>query len=371
MHRNAPKSQNSTHVYDKDIKLTEKQLKQMQDNRNRPVVELFKEMQIEGRLQSILLYALGMINEKQEAGGGAETAGPDDVSVRSIDFFRRIAKYLRSIGYYGDSPFMMANYGSSEYSQAFSRVGSLFRNVYIVNDDLEMQDLETSKEEANSSEEARPLLSSVEMNYNNTPIKLPAAGGVIASIHFLPILERLLQAPGTLPSANAPAAMKTRRCLRATIITKRPLLVSKEAVEAGRSYGSLATFTIPPCPSTLGNVHPVRAYQQTHHIEAAPMGTYLVMLSMALGSDKGEELTDEALNKNRQVMERVIEELLGFSVAGMHAEGQPADGNTVWYEFQGGSQSQEDDKAADTTEKTATEPKTEQQEEDEHSAVAG
>lgn len=27
MHKNAPKSQNSTHVYDKDIKLTEKQLK--------------------------------------------------------------------------------------------------------------------------------------------------------------------------------------------------------------------------------------------------------------------------------------------------------------------------------------------------------
>lgn len=42
-HKNA-KSQNSTHVYDKDIKLTEKQLKQMQENRNRPVVELFKEM---------------------------------------------------------------------------------------------------------------------------------------------------------------------------------------------------------------------------------------------------------------------------------------------------------------------------------------
>ena len=39
---------------------------------------------------------------------------------------------------------MMANYGSSEYSQAFSRVGSLFRNVYIVNDDLEIQDLATA-----------------------------------------------------------------------------------------------------------------------------------------------------------------------------------------------------------------------------------
>ena len=71
-------------------------------------------------------------------GGLANQKGPMDSTVRSIDFFRRIAKYQRSIGYYGDSPFMMANYGSSEYSQAFSRVGSLFKNVYIVNEDLEI-----------------------------------------------------------------------------------------------------------------------------------------------------------------------------------------------------------------------------------------
>lgn len=37
----------------------------MQENRDRPIIELFKEMQIESRLQYILLYALGMINEKQ------------------------------------------------------------------------------------------------------------------------------------------------------------------------------------------------------------------------------------------------------------------------------------------------------------------
>lgn len=38
------KSQNSTHIYDKDIKLTEKELQQMQEKRNQPIVELFKSM---------------------------------------------------------------------------------------------------------------------------------------------------------------------------------------------------------------------------------------------------------------------------------------------------------------------------------------
>ena len=62
--RQKKKSQNSTHVYDKDIKLSEKELQQMQEKRNQPVVELFKSMQIDERLENILLYALGMINQR-------------------------------------------------------------------------------------------------------------------------------------------------------------------------------------------------------------------------------------------------------------------------------------------------------------------
>jgi RAB protein geranylgeranyltransferase component A len=91
---------------------------------DKPIINLLNEQKIEERLRNILLYALGMINQNQE----------DNLQqIKSLEFFTRITKYLRSIGYYGDSPFMMCNYGSSEYSQAFSRVGSLYRNVYIVN----------------------------------------------------------------------------------------------------------------------------------------------------------------------------------------------------------------------------------------------
>lgn len=60
-------------------------------------------MKIEKRLVDILLYALGMINSNPE-------------NVKTSEFYQRISKYLRSIGYYGDSPFMMCNYGSSEYA---------------------------------------------------------------------------------------------------------------------------------------------------------------------------------------------------------------------------------------------------------------
>ena len=41
--------------------------------------------------------------------------------ISTFDFFARIQKYMRSIGYYGASPFLLSNYGSSEYAQALSR----------------------------------------------------------------------------------------------------------------------------------------------------------------------------------------------------------------------------------------------------------
>ena len=73
---------------------------------------------------------------------------------------------------------MMCNYGSSEYAQAFSRVGSLFGNVYIVNDDIEVQDVKTEGGKVKS----------IEINYNDLPIKLNTSGdkpgGLIVDHHF-------------------------------------------------------------------------------------------------------------------------------------------------------------------------------------------
>ena len=72
---------------------------------------------------------------------------------------------------------MMCNYGSSEYSQAFSRIGSLFGNVYIVNDELDFQEVKAD-EETN--------IKSIEINYNDLPINISAAesGGLILGYHY-------------------------------------------------------------------------------------------------------------------------------------------------------------------------------------------
>ena len=74
-------------------------------------------MGIKKKMQDLLLYAIGNVNENQFLADSQIHLE----KITTFQFFERIQKYLRSIGYYGDSPFMVSVYGTSEYSQAFSR----------------------------------------------------------------------------------------------------------------------------------------------------------------------------------------------------------------------------------------------------------
>ena len=97
--------------------------------------------------------------------------------VDTFSFFERIQRYLRSIGYYGDSPMLSCVYGSSEYAQAFSRTGSIFGNVYIVNTEVE---LTKCNFETDPNDPSKTKFCSIEYNYNNTPLQ-PKSGILVGS----------------------------------------------------------------------------------------------------------------------------------------------------------------------------------------------
>jgi len=78
---------------------------------------------------------------------------------------------------------MMVNYGCSEYAQAFSRIGSLHRNVYIVNEKIKLQKILLNEQ---------LQFIGLETNYNNELIRIdPSKGGLIVSSHYTPIVSEL------------------------------------------------------------------------------------------------------------------------------------------------------------------------------------
>lgn len=68
-------------------------------------------------------------------------------------------------------------YGSSEYAQAFSRTGSIFGNVYIVNDEVEISRCNFVQDE---QEPGKLRFESVEYSYNETPLR-PKKGVLVGS----------------------------------------------------------------------------------------------------------------------------------------------------------------------------------------------
>lgn len=182
---------NSTHVYDKEIELRKSDQELCFKLKDASVSEFFQELNVKEKMQNILLYAIGQVNEVQQQ--------PKVENISTFEFFERMQKYLRSIGYYGSAPFLMATYGSSEYGQAFSRVGSLHQSIYIVNKDIGINKL-------NISEEGN--FESVELSLGEG--KIPVKQGLIVSKDY----EHLV---------NQKEAKVKSLCLRMTLITKKTL----------------------------------------------------------------------------------------------------------------------------------------------------
>jgi len=100
-------------VYDKlDIELSKSDFELLVSYKDKPIAEFLAKLGIEKQLQDILLYAIGCFNASQSQEEGTSPRS----TVDTFSFFERIQRYLRSIGYYGDSPMLTAVYGSSEYA---------------------------------------------------------------------------------------------------------------------------------------------------------------------------------------------------------------------------------------------------------------
>ncbi|CAI2387607.1 unnamed protein product [Moneuplotes crassus] len=249
------RDQNSTHTYEKDIYVTEKEDAEFESYRDKPIAEYLEHHKIDSGLCYILLYALGNVNESQEK--------PEDISlekVSTLEFFARISKYLRSIGYYGHTPMLMANYGTSEYVQSFSRVGSLFGAIYMLNDtDLSISDPVIVENK----------LESIELSLNETPLR-PTEGFIVGKEY-----EHLFTAEET-------SLFTEETCY--PIVCQRMVIVSH--IQLSKSEKGPPIFSIPPKAVNeerkfdLDNKHPIRIIQQGFGSGITPRGFYCYHISM-------------------------------------------------------------------------------------------
>lgn len=89
--------------------------------------KLFLEKFYSEKIQKLIKIILANINSNDE-------------EEYKLDFvIERIYKYLISLQVYDDSPLIYSIYGSSEFSQALSRVACVFGTIFIVNENLRFE----------------------------------------------------------------------------------------------------------------------------------------------------------------------------------------------------------------------------------------
>lgn len=241
------RDQNSTHTYEKDVYVSEKEDIEFETYKNSPISNYLEHHKIDSKLCYMLLYALGNVNESQE---NIDQLVLEKISTQ--EFFARIAKYLRSIGYYGHTPMLMANYGTSEYVQSFSRVGSIFGSIYILNE----KDYTINKPGIVDGK-----LESINFSLNSTPLT-SKQGFIIGKEYehiFYPEVTDLFSAQRCFPIV----------CQRMVVITH---------IELSSDGHGPPIYSIPPC-SLLNNPHPIRMIQQGVGSNITPGGIFCYHIS--------------------------------------------------------------------------------------------
>lgn len=158
---------------------------------------------------------------------------------------------------------LMANYGTSEYVQSFSRVGSIFGAIYILND----RDLSISNPVINEDK-----LETIDFSMNATPLR-PKEGFIIGKEY-----EHLFN------KAVEDDLFTSEKCY--PIVCQRMVIITH--IELANSDRGPPIFSIPPTGINeeeskafdLQNKHPIRIIQQGASSNITPRGFYCYHVSM-------------------------------------------------------------------------------------------
>jgi Rab GDP dissociation inhibitor len=115
---------NTTVDLKKDNEVEGKILEDLLLNIHSPVDD-FLNQRFSPKLQEIIKFVLANLDPNLPIG-----------KMSMDELIGKIYKYLISLQVYDDSPFLYPLYGSSEFSQALSRVSAVYGTIFIVNDPI-------------------------------------------------------------------------------------------------------------------------------------------------------------------------------------------------------------------------------------------
>ena len=122
--------QNSTEEFDKDFQVDEETRENFEKFKDSVCTEFLNNIVESQKIKNIYLYTLANYEINPE-----ETKIPGFMleSYKTLNFIKRIAKFVKSCGVHTKLPYLFTRYGSGDIPQGFSRLASVFGSIYCIN----------------------------------------------------------------------------------------------------------------------------------------------------------------------------------------------------------------------------------------------
>ena len=117
---------NNTDEFKKNTEVENIFIKMLEDNMDKKIDDFLEANFIE-KLRLLIKHVLGGLSLNQS-----------DSNLKVKDLIDNIHKYLMSVNVFSKSPFLYAIYGSSEFAQAMCRISSVYRSIFIINNNMKL-----------------------------------------------------------------------------------------------------------------------------------------------------------------------------------------------------------------------------------------
>ena len=124
---------NSTAEFDKAIEIDEDFMAKYEQYKQENCMTFLNALDLKGKVKDILLYTLASCEENPENGTSAIT---------TEELFRRMFKFVKSLGVHSNLPFLYTMYGTGDIPQAFARIAAVYGSIFIINDGIKVHKIE-------------------------------------------------------------------------------------------------------------------------------------------------------------------------------------------------------------------------------------
>lgn len=261
---------NSTAEFDKALEIDEDFMAKYEQYKQENCMTFLHALDLKGKVKDILLYTLASCEEDPENSA---------LAITTEELFRRMFKFVKSLGVHSNLPFLYTMYGTGDIPQAFARIAAVYGSIFIINDGIKIRKIE--KEGT-----LFRIYSDIAGDKQFFTCK-----GIIAGMEYNEEISKIMDQEFLEKESFQPInpVVKQEYLLRLVMVFEGDFNVTEtqEEPEPEKIKKLPLIYVIPPKNEALQNKNPVTFIIFGSNTYSCPKGKFLVNVKTVVDENKG------------------------------------------------------------------------------------